>query len=50
MTVVYLMPQHPYSYDETNKVLTHMPGVSMKICMTSSRKAYSGMCPIEGST
>jgi len=44
------MPQHNYSYEETNKVLTHMAGVSLKICLTLSRKAYSGMCPIEGST
>jgi len=43
----YLKSLFPYSYDESNKVLSHLSGVSVKVCLPSTRAAYFEMCPIK---
>jgi len=45
-----LKPHLPYSYNETNKVLSQLSGVPLKTCLPSTRAAYSEMCPIKGLT
>jgi len=47
---MYLKTQLPYCYDETNKVLPHFSGVTVKVYLSLARKAYCGMCPIIGPT
>jgi hypothetical protein len=43
----YIKPQRPYSYNERNKVLLRKSVISVKICLPSTRTAYSEMCPIK---
>jgi len=35
---------------QRNKVLSHLPGVHVKMCSSSTRTAYSAMCAIKGFT
>jgi hypothetical protein len=44
----FLKTRVPYSYDETNKVLSHMSGVPVRELWPLTRTAYSEMCPIKG--
>jgi hypothetical protein len=36
--------------DETNKVISHVTGVAVKVCLSLTRVAYSEMYPIEAHT
>jgi hypothetical protein len=42
----YLKMEFPCSYDDTNKVLSHISGVPVKLCLPSKRAAYSEMCRV----